>query len=192
MSRSFWIVVGAAGGIAAYRKATQLAARSRELGALGSAQAAAETTSRLAGTAAAGLSKVQDVRDRRAGRLVTGALAADPEPAAAIPSHPAIPSRPAGSMDASGGFDQGPRARSGQPLEPAAGVDELDRREPTLIPVSDDIPADWVSAATVRRAGVGEPVVVESDLAAADAARAAGHERAAEQATARTARPRRP
>jgi hypothetical protein len=72
MSRTFWMVVGAVGGVAAYRKGTRAAARARELGPLGSAQVAAQTTSKLAGRTANGLGRLQDSRARRQGRLVTG------------------------------------------------------------------------------------------------------------------------
>lgn len=72
MSRTFWLAVGAVGGIVAYRKSTQAAARARELGALGTAQAAADATSRLAGRTAHGLGRLNDIRDRRQGRLVLG------------------------------------------------------------------------------------------------------------------------
>jgi hypothetical protein len=166
MSRSFWVIVGAAGGIVAYRRATRLAARSKELGALGTAQAAAATTSRLAGGAAAGIGRVRDVRDRRAGRLVTGALVADADPQAAIPAAVA----PDGVRTAAAAS------------RPGATVDAG----------AEDVPADWVSASEVRRAGVGRPVVIESDVAARDDRRAAQHEEAAARATSRTTRPRRP
>jgi hypothetical protein len=72
MSRVFWMAVGAAGGVFAYRKGTRTAARARELGALGSAQAAAATTSRVAGRTANGLGRLVDLRDQRQGRLVIG------------------------------------------------------------------------------------------------------------------------
>jgi hypothetical protein len=73
MSRTFWMVVGAVGGVVAYRKGTQAAARAKELGPLGSAQVAAQATSRLAGRTAHGLGRLQDVKARREGRLVAGA-----------------------------------------------------------------------------------------------------------------------
>lgn len=66
------MVVGAVGGVAAYRKSVQAAARARELGPLGTAQAAASATSRLAGRTAHGLGRLQDARARREGRLVIG------------------------------------------------------------------------------------------------------------------------
>ncbi len=72
MSRTFWMVVGAVGGVVAYRKGTQAAHRAKELGPLGSAQVAAQTTSRLAGRTAHGLGRLQEVKARREGRLLTG------------------------------------------------------------------------------------------------------------------------
>ncbi len=68
------MVVGAVGGVAAYRKGTQAARRAKELGPLGSAQVAAQTTSKLAGRTANGLGRLQDARARRQGRLVTGTV----------------------------------------------------------------------------------------------------------------------
>ena len=41
MSRTFWLLVGAVGGVVVYRKGTQTATRAKELGPLGSAQVAA-------------------------------------------------------------------------------------------------------------------------------------------------------
>lgn len=72
MSRTFWLAVGAVGGIVAYRKSAQAAARARELGALGTAQAAAHATSRLAGRTAHGLGRLNDIKAKREGRLVIG------------------------------------------------------------------------------------------------------------------------
>ena len=66
------MVVGAVGGVVAYRKGAQAAARAKELGPLGSAQVAAQATSKLAGRTAHGLGRLQDVRARREGRLVDG------------------------------------------------------------------------------------------------------------------------
>ncbi len=66
------MVVGAVGGVVAYRKGTQAAARAKELGPLGSAQVAAQTTSKLAGKTANGLGRLADVKARRDGRLLTG------------------------------------------------------------------------------------------------------------------------
>ena len=81
MSRVFWMVVGAVGGIAAYRKGTEAVAHARELGPLGTAQAAAGATSRLAGGTARGLGRLQDIRDQRSGRLVIGSVESAPVPA---------------------------------------------------------------------------------------------------------------
>lgn len=72
MSRMFWVVVGAAGGIVAYRRGTRAAARAKELGPLGTAQVAAAATSRLAGRTANGLGHLSDLKARREGRLVVG------------------------------------------------------------------------------------------------------------------------
>ena len=66
------MVVGAVGGVVAYRKGTQAAARAKELGPLGSAQVAAQTTSKLAGRTANGLGRLADAKARREGRLLTG------------------------------------------------------------------------------------------------------------------------
>ncbi len=66
------MVVGAVGGVVAYRKGTHAAARAKELGPLGSAQVAAQTTSKLAGKTAHGLGRLQEVKARREGRLLTG------------------------------------------------------------------------------------------------------------------------
>jgi hypothetical protein len=68
MSRVFWVAVGAVGGIVAYRKGTQAAARAKELGPLGTAQVAAQATSRLAGRTAHGLGRLNDIKARREGR----------------------------------------------------------------------------------------------------------------------------
>lgn len=72
MSRVFWMVVGAAGGVVAYRKGTQAVQRAKELGPLGTAQVAAATTSRLAGRTAQGLGRLNDLKAQREGRLVIG------------------------------------------------------------------------------------------------------------------------
>jgi hypothetical protein len=72
MSRVFWMVVGAAGGVVAYRRGTQAVARARELGPLGTAAVAAHATSRLAGRTAHGLGRLQSIKDQREGRLVIG------------------------------------------------------------------------------------------------------------------------
>ncbi len=72
MSRTFWVAVGAVGGIVAYRRATRAVARARELGPLGTAQVAAQATSSLAGHTANGLGRLRDFKERREGRLVIG------------------------------------------------------------------------------------------------------------------------
>jgi hypothetical protein len=72
MSRVFWMVVGAAGGVVAYRKGTRAVQRAKELGPLGTAQVAAQTTSRLAGRTAHGLGRLNDLKAQREGRLVIG------------------------------------------------------------------------------------------------------------------------
>ncbi|MGB7982228.1 MAG: hypothetical protein WCF36_15720 [Candidatus Nanopelagicales bacterium] len=72
MSRTFWAAVGAVGGVIAYRKATQAAHRAKELGPLGSAQVAAQATSRMAGRTAHSLGRLQEVKARREGRLLRG------------------------------------------------------------------------------------------------------------------------
>jgi len=90
------MVVGAVGGVVAYRKGTQAAARAKELGPLGSAQVAAQTTSKLAGRTAHGLGRLADAKARREGRLLTGSAQevttalppADWVPAPAPPSAP--------------------------------------------------------------------------------------------------------
>lgn len=51
MSRGFWVVVGAAGGIYAYRRGTRAVDTARERGLVGNVQAAAGTASALAGGA---------------------------------------------------------------------------------------------------------------------------------------------
>jgi hypothetical protein len=89
MSRTFWMVVGAVGGVVAYRKGTQAAARAKELGPLGSAQVAAQTTSKLAGRTASGLGRLQDAKARREGRLLTGTaqeVTAAPPPEGWVPA----------------------------------------------------------------------------------------------------------
>lgn len=89
------MVVGAVGGVVAYRKGTQAAARAKELGPLGSAQVAAQTTSKLAGRTASGLGRLQDARARREGRLLTGTaqeVSAGPPPEGWVPApSPASP-----------------------------------------------------------------------------------------------------
>ncbi len=89
MSRTFWMAVGAVGGIVAYRRVTRAVERARELGPLGTAQVAAQATSTVAGHAAHGLGRLKDMSDRRAGRLVVGsAHGPTAEPAAASPRVP--------------------------------------------------------------------------------------------------------
>ena len=72
MSRMFWVAVGAVGGVVAYRRGTRAAQRARELGPLGTAQVAAQATSRLAGRTAHGLGRLSDLKAHREGRLVIG------------------------------------------------------------------------------------------------------------------------
>jgi hypothetical protein len=72
MSRTFWVAVGAVGGIAAYRRGERMARRARELGPLGTAQAVAASTSRAAGRTASGLGRLHEIKARREGRLVLG------------------------------------------------------------------------------------------------------------------------
>lgn len=86
MSRTFWMAVGAAGGIVAYRKGAQVVSRARELGPVGSAQVAARAASELAGRTADGLGRVRDWQARRDGRLVIGSVDA---PAAQVKPIPA-------------------------------------------------------------------------------------------------------
>ena len=92
------MVVGAVGGVVAYRKGTQAAARAKELGPLGSAQVAAQATSKLAGRTASGLGRLQDVKARREGRLLTGTaqeVTSGPLPDDWVPAPaPAAPPRP--------------------------------------------------------------------------------------------------
>jgi hypothetical protein len=107
MNRTFWMAVGAVGGITAYRKGVQVTNRARELGPLGSAQAIAAGTSRVANRTANGLGRLVEARERRAGRLisataqeVSGLPAAEPIP----PGWSAVPEdlsgRPAASRTA--------------------------------------------------------------------------------------------
>ena len=115
MSRVFWMAVGAVGGIVAYRKGTQAATRARELGPIGSAQVAAQATSRLAGRTAHGLGRLNDLKARRDGRLVLGSaeeLPTDPSgpaasaggghPGAADPAAATAPTAPVGTPVAAG------------------------------------------------------------------------------------------
>ncbi len=87
MSRTFWVVVGAVGGVFAYRRGTSAVHRAKELGPLGSAQVAAQATSRLAGRTANGLGRLQDVKARRDGTLLTGA--AEEIESGSVPAIPA-------------------------------------------------------------------------------------------------------
>lgn len=100
MSRVFWVAVGALGGIVAYRKGTQAAARAKELGPLGTAQVAAQATSRFAGRTAHGLGRLNDIKARREGRLVIGSadelaveVVGPVRPAGADPVAPARPAQ---------------------------------------------------------------------------------------------------
>lgn len=86
MSRTFWMAVGAVGGVVAYRKGTQVVNRARDLGPVGSAQVAARATSELAGRTADGLGRLRDWQARRAGRLLVGSVEAPAEPVASIPA----------------------------------------------------------------------------------------------------------
>ena len=122
MSRSFWVAVGAAGGIVAYRRGTRAVERARELGPLGSAQLAAQTTSNLAGKTANGIGRLQDARARRAGRLVLGSAEAvgDDQSGssgsdAAGPPGSAAPAAPAGTAGAAGAAGGPPRAPPSPP-----------------------------------------------------------------------------
>lgn len=83
MSRTFWVVVGAIGGIAAYRKGTQAVQHAKELGPLGTAQVAAQATSSLAGRTANGLGRLRELKARREGRLLIGSAQDVPAPAGA-------------------------------------------------------------------------------------------------------------
>ena len=95
MRRVFWMVVGAAGGVVAYRRGARAAARARELGPLGTAAVAAQATSRLAGRTAHGLGRLQSIKDQRDGRLVIGSAeevtAPGGAPAAALEDDEWIP-----------------------------------------------------------------------------------------------------
>lgn len=72
MNRTFWVTLGAIGGIVAYRRGARAVHRAQELGPLGSAQVAAQATSTLADRAARGLGRLRQLQERRAGRLVIG------------------------------------------------------------------------------------------------------------------------
>jgi hypothetical protein len=88
MNRTFWMAVGAVGGITAYRKGVQVTNRARELGPLGSAQAIAAGTSRAANRTANGLGRLVEARERRAGRLLSATAQDVSELAAAEPIPP--------------------------------------------------------------------------------------------------------
>ena len=120
MSRVFWMAVGAVGGVVAYRKGTQAMEQARELGPLGSARAVASATSRLAGRTAHGLSRLENVRDRRAGRLVIGSVEDDAPNGPAGASWRSVDAVPAGWVPAeqAGGAPAGTAA--GATARPAA------------------------------------------------------------------------
>lgn len=109
MTRTFWIAVGAVGGIAAYRRGTRAVNRARELGPLGTAQVAAQATSALAGRTANGLGRLREVKARREGRLVIGSAqdGTVAVPGARVPTEAGMP---AGWVPAGG---RGPSTRSG-------------------------------------------------------------------------------
>jgi len=98
MSRTLWAVVGAVGGIVAYRRGARAAQRAKELGPLGSAQVVAQGTSSLAGRTAHGIARLQDARARREGRLLTGTAeeVIVPAPVALFPVPPVPPDEPDG------------------------------------------------------------------------------------------------
>jgi hypothetical protein len=135
MSRVFWMAVGAVGGVVAYRKGARALEQAHELGALGTARAAASATSRVAGRTAHGLRRLEDVRDRRAGRLVIGSVEDDspsgyPDvtgvPPASVPSVPAgwVPADQAGSAPSGaagrGGAAAGAGHAAGAGVRPSA------------------------------------------------------------------------
>ena len=102
MSRTFWLLVGAVGGVVAYRKGTQTATRAKELGPLGSAQVAASATGRLASRTANGLGRIQDVKARREGKLLTGTaeeITAEPAPVGWVPVGPTGPAHGSGRTE---------------------------------------------------------------------------------------------
>lgn len=115
MGRVFWMAVGAVGGIVAYRKGTEAAARAKELGPLGSAQVAAQATSRLAGRTAHGLGRLNDLKSRREGRLVLGSV----EESTTVVSWGPAEGVPPGSTARGTGSAPGGRV-AGDP-DPAAG-----------------------------------------------------------------------
>ena len=120
MSRTFWMVVGAVGGVVAYRKGTRAASRAKELGPMGSAQVAASATSKLAGRTANGLGRLQEIKARREGRLLDGAVqdeAIDPLPITWVPAP--IPGEPVVAVPTSGA----PAAKAASPKQepPSSG-----------------------------------------------------------------------
>ncbi len=125
MSRTFWAVVGAVGGVIAYRKGTQAAHRAKELGPLGSAQVAAQATSRLAGRTANGLGRVQDAKARREGKLLTGTA----EQVAATPIGAQVPGDwvPASGPSAGSAPTPSPAPHPAATTTPAPGT-EASRR----------------------------------------------------------------
>jgi len=68
MSKLFWVAVGAAGGVWAYRKAQQLAADSREQGVIVGVQRAGSSTASNLGSALGAVGTVTTM----AGRVVGG------------------------------------------------------------------------------------------------------------------------
>ncbi len=119
MSRTFWVMVGAVGGVVAYRRGTRAVARARELGPMGSAQVAAQATSRLAARTANGLGHLQELKARREGRLVTGTaqpITAPPPPDDWV----AVPER--------GAQDHRAEAAGRQPTGPTNRTSQEDQR----------------------------------------------------------------
>jgi len=122
MSRTFWVVVGAVGGVVAYRKGTHAARRAKELGPMGSAQVAASATSRMAGRTANGLGRLQEIKARREGRLLTGEVqegALNPPPVGWVPAPiPGEPVAPVPAPTAPGRTDEAPKPGSGNGGDP--------------------------------------------------------------------------
>ncbi len=69
-SRLFWAALGAAAGVAAYRKGAQSLGQAKEVGALGTAQAIAVGTGKLANQTARGLSRLIQLTEERSGKLL--------------------------------------------------------------------------------------------------------------------------
>lgn len=84
-SRLFWAALGAAAGVAAYRKGSQSLGQAKDAGALGTAQALAVGTGKLANQAARGLGKLIQLTDERSGKLLHGQ---------ALETHGAVPPVP--------------------------------------------------------------------------------------------------